>query len=286
MMQDFLQQIMAFPTVIYTSLLAVVLLYWLFVIFGALDIDMFDGAAEGAAEGALDAASEGAAEGLAEGLAEGASEGLAEGLAEGAAEGLAEGAGDAAGEGLGGAAEGLSLASLLGLRRAPFTVIASLLILLGWAACFLGMQYLTPVLDQVLPHFVSSGLVALASLAFAMPVTGLTTKPMAPLFETHRAGVRRDLVGKTCRIETGTVDGGFGLATVEEDGGWMKVQVRCAHGDRFARGDEALIIAYSHEEEAFRVEPMRNLEPELAANTDGPERARRAARARDQGEST
>lgn len=268
-MSGFLHQIMAFPTVIFTSLLAVALLYWLFVIFGALDIDMFDGAAEGAAEGALDAASEGAAEGMVEGMGHGAGESMGHG----------------AGEGLSGAAEGLSLASFIGLRRAPFTVVASLLILVSWAACFLGMQLLAPVLDQVLPHFVSSGLVSLASLAFAMPITGLTTKPMAKLFETHRAGLRGDLVGKTCRIETGSVDARFGLATVEEDGGWMKVQVRCEHGGRFARGDEALIIAYDHADEAFRVEPLRTADARDREQAQGAA-ARRAARATEPGDVT
>jgi hypothetical protein len=222
MMTDFLQQIMAFPTVFYTALLAVVLIYWVFVILGALDIDMFhfDGAGEGAMDGA------------------------------------AEGAVDAAGHAHEGLVEGLSLASFLGLRKAPFTVIVSLMILAAWTFCILGMRYLAPALGGLLPEVVASGLVAALALVVAMPLTGLTARPLAPLFETHKAGRRDDLVGRTCRIETGTVDARFGLATVEEDGGWMKVHVVCEPPNALQRGDEALIIAYDPEREVFRVEPL------------------------------
>lgn len=268
MMTEFLQQILAFPTVIYTTLLCVVLLYWGFVIFGALDIDMFDaadglaegaaeGVAEGAAEGLAEGAAEGLAEGAAEGLAEGAAEGLAEGVAEGAAEGVAEGVAEGAAEGgAEGLAESLSLASFIGLRKAPVTLIISLLVLGGWAFCYLGMQYLAPVLDGVMPHWLSSAVVFVLAFVAAMPVTGITARPFAPLLKTHKAERRRDLVGRTCRIETGTVDGKFGQATIEEDGGWMKVDVRCERVNSLSRGDEALVIAYDPVHEVFKVEPL------------------------------
>ena len=50
---SFLAIAMAFPTVIYSLLLGLALVYWIFVIVGALDIDMFDfgSAADGALEG-------------------------------------------------------------------------------------------------------------------------------------------------------------------------------------------------------------------------------------------
>ena len=59
-MADFVTQILAFPTVVYTVVLGFVLLYWLFVIIGAADLDLFDldGAVDGAVEaidGAVDA---------------------------------------------------------------------------------------------------------------------------------------------------------------------------------------------------------------------------------------
>jgi len=241
-MTEFLHQIMAFPTVFYTALLAVVLIYWVFVIVGALDMNMFnfDGAGDGALDGALDSAMDGAADGALDGAADAAGDGAAE----------------AAGHAHDGLTEGMSLASFIGLRKAPFTVIASLMILAAWAFCFLGMAYLAPILDGVLPSVVSAGVVAVLAFVVAMPLTGITARPLAPLFETHKAGSREDLVGRTCRIETGTVDQRFGLATIEEDGGWMKVHVVCEQANDLRRGDEALIIAYDPEREVFKVEAL------------------------------
>ena len=83
-MPELLAAALAFPTVIYTILLVVVVVYWLFVVLGALDIDMLD-------------------IGDADGLLEGGTEGGAEALAEGAVEGLADGAFEGAGEALDGA---------------------------------------------------------------------------------------------------------------------------------------------------------------------------------------
>src|ERR1700759_2670810 len=45
----------AFPTALFTALLGVVLLYWLFVIVGAAHLDLLgDGAADGALDGGMD----------------------------------------------------------------------------------------------------------------------------------------------------------------------------------------------------------------------------------------
>lgn len=41
-MSEFMSAILAFPTVVFTILLGVVVLYWLFVLLGAMDIDVLD----------------------------------------------------------------------------------------------------------------------------------------------------------------------------------------------------------------------------------------------------
>ncbi|HBL31463.1 MAG TPA: hypothetical protein DD490_31955, partial [Acidobacteria bacterium] len=55
-MSEFLNAILAFPTVIYTILLGVVVGYWLFVLLGALDINLLgdadlDGGGHGHGDG-------------------------------------------------------------------------------------------------------------------------------------------------------------------------------------------------------------------------------------------
>ncbi len=97
------------PTTVFSVLLVLVALYWLTVLFGLLDLEIFDGLFD-AAEGLFGGAAEGV-EGAVEGLAEGLAEGAAEGLAEGVADGVVEEAGERNG--------------CLGLSGVPMTIIGS-----------------------------------------------------------------------------------------------------------------------------------------------------------------
>lgn len=221
-MSLFLEQLMAFPTVFFTALLAISLVYWLFVIIGALDIDLFH----------LDLDGDGVADALFE-------------TAGGAAEA---------------AHEGLSLAGLagwLGLRSAPFTVIMSVIALAGWAFSMLGVQYLGPLLSAVLPSWLTAVTLFVVAFFAAIPVTRFLARPLGALFHTHEAERREDFVGRTCRVETGSVDERFGQAAVEDGGSWSKIQVRTDRPGLLGRGDQALIVAWEPEREAFRVEPLR-----------------------------
>ena len=109
-MAELLAAIVAFPAVIPTVLLGVALLYWMLVMFGAVDIDLFsadgaadgvlDGAAEGASHGLLDGAADGAADGVLDGVAHGAADGVLDGVAHGAADGVLDGVAHGAADGV------------------------------------------------------------------------------------------------------------------------------------------------------------------------------------------
>lgn len=218
-MSEFLDQIVAFPTVIYTTLLGLVLLYWGFVILGILDVDVLDGA-----------------------------EGVAEGLAEGAAEAAAEGAAEA----------GLGLAGLvhaLKLRNAPVTVVLSLTVLSSWVLSFLAMVHVAPHIGFI-PTLVVQGLVFALSPVLALPVTSLLVWPLGPLFRTHQGGRLQSFVGEVCEITTGKVTEGFGQATLSDGGAGLLVQVRCLRANELKKGSQALVVNYDPERQTFLVEPV------------------------------
>ena len=133
-MAELLAAIVAFPAVVPTVLFGVAVLYWLLVMFGALDIDLFsadgaadgvlDGAADGAAHGLLHGAADGAADGVLDGVADGAVDGAAHGLlhgaADGAADGVLDGVADGAADGVvDGAVDGAADAASHALVHAP-----------------------------------------------------------------------------------------------------------------------------------------------------------------------
>ena len=250
-----------YPTVVFTGALGLALLYWISVIFGALDIDAFGGAdgldavgAKGeAAAGALDALS---AKGDA---AAGAMDAFA---AKGdAAAGAFDGAADAALDGLDGDidldadvdadVDAPNILSAFNLRRAPVTVVFSLIAFSGWLMSYGAMRYLAPFVP--LPSWAMGTLVLLVSLFLSMPITSLLTKPLEPIFRNRGGKTRADYVGTTCRIQTGRVDSKFGQARINLDGTELVVQVRDDDGS-LGRGDQALIVDYDAEREAYVVE--------------------------------
>ncbi|MBI4953665.1 MAG: glycine zipper family protein [Myxococcales bacterium] len=261
-MSELLTAILGFPTVIYTVMLAVVLLYWLFVILGALDIDLFhhaggDGALEGAGAEGLTAGLDGAhgAHGAVDAAGHGALEGGAEhahaGADAGGADGGADGHADAGSTGLLGA---------LRLRDAPITVVTSFVTLYGWLLSFFGMRHLAPVVP--LPLWASGIGVMLASFVIALLMTSVTVRPIGRYFKTHSGKRRQDFVGSVCEVQTGEVTETFGQAHIDDGQAGLVVQVRAMSGKLATRrGDHVLILEYDDAREAYIVEPYEDVVP-------------------------
>jgi hypothetical protein len=250
-MSELLSVLLAFPTVVYTGLLGLVLLYWLFVIIGALDIDLFHADADGALdgiEGAAKGAMEGAAKAGIEGI-KGAFEAGAKAGADAAADAL-DGHSDVAADAHGGP-EGILHA--LNLRRAPITVTFSLIVFFSWVMSYLAISLAGPIATVVLPSWLYSTLVLFGTFALSLPLTSLATKPMEKVFQATSGKKRIEFVGDVCEIRTGSVDGNFGQAEINDGGAGQIIQVR-AEGGTFKRGDRALIIDFDAEREAYIVE--------------------------------
>jgi hypothetical protein len=253
MLTSFITQALTFPTIFFTGLLALMFIYWLFVMFGALDLDFLGGKLDGMAEaatGKLDAIGD---------VAHGKLEGMAD-----AAAAKVEGAVDA----IHATHQGLSLLTIfswLGIGKVPVTITLSAIALIGWVTCMLGMRWVSPILDPHLPHWVGGILVFVIAVIASIPVTRISTKPMERFFVTHEAGRRRDLVGRSCRISTGHVDERFGQATIEDGADAFVIQVRAEPEQKLARGQDALIIAYDAAQEAYRVEGLTQSERQMLA---------------------
>jgi hypothetical protein len=242
-MQEVLAASLAFPAVIFTVVLALALLYWLFVILGALDLDLLGGAD---ADADLD--------GVVKGALEGAVKGGLEGAAKGAAEGLAD-AGD--GDEHGGLA---ALFTSLQLTRAPATVVLTILTMFGWVGSVVGAMQLGPVwAGWGLPGWLLGIGLFIASIVVAFPLTSLVVRPLGPFFATQQAKSRNDFIGKECVISTGRVDARFGQATVSDGGAGLIVDVRCDTPGVLRQGDRALLVSWDSEREAFEVEPLNEL---------------------------
>lgn len=226
-MTELLDASMAFPSVVLTILVGITFLYWIFVILGALDIDILQGAdADFGDVGDVGDA------------------------------GDAGEAGEGEGDGDGSPAEASTFLKPLGLKRVPVTISLTFVFVFSWAICLLAMHYLAPWVPEGLLRWVFAFGVLLASLIFSLPLTAIAITPIAPAFVISLVKRRRDNVGETCTISTGRVDSNFGQAKITRDGAELVIPVRCDEDKAFERNDKALVIDYDDNRNAYLIEPL------------------------------
>ncbi|MFZ5890579.1 MAG: glycine zipper family protein [Myxococcota bacterium] len=236
---------LSFPSVVFTVLLGVALVYWGFVMIGVIHIGE---GSEGALDGQLDAATKGVLEGAVDHLG-----------------------GDHAGGDIGGHSDIdlpdgdhgghgalAALMSALHLRSVPATVVLSLIVTFAWLISVVIMQLVTRSAPALLGVPLSLGVMAL-SLLLALPMTSLAAKPLAAVFTPQRAPTKSDFIGRTCVVRTGTVTSKFGEAMLHDGGAGLVLRVRVDDGKQLGRGEQALIVDYDAEREVYLVEPMRDV---------------------------
>lgn len=227
-----LEASLQFPTVLFTIALGIALVYWAFVLLGALDIDLLGGGDD--------------LSGAGKALGELAGAGKAAG---GGGEGHGHHTGDGHGHG-----HSHGVWSGLGLRAVPLTISVSLVLLLSWAGSLLAMHYLGAGRGAWFGALIVPG-VLLASL----PITALLVRPLAPVFALREGKANRDYIGHLCTVSTGRVDEQFGQATLEDGGTVLVIPVRTDRTEKLARGDRALIIDFDSERQAYVVEPVADM---------------------------
>jgi hypothetical protein len=244
---------LSFPSVVFTVLLGVVLIYWTFVMVGVIHIG------EGS-EGALDGHLDGATKGLMEGAVDHLGGGHADvGDMGGGADGDVDfGDGDADDGGDSGHGALAAIMSALHLRSVPATVVFSLIITFCWLVSVVTMQVITRSVPTLVGHL-TSALVLLSSVVLALPLTSVAARPLAKVFAPKHAPLKSDFIGRTCVVRTGSVTEKFGEATLHDGGAGLVLRVRIEDGKQLARGEQALIVDYDAERETYLVEPMRDV---------------------------
>jgi len=236
---------LSFPSVVFTVLLGVVLVYWAFVMVGVLHIG------EGS-EGALD----GHIDGATKGMLEGAVDHLGGGHADVGDIGGGDGDLDLDADDSGGALA--AIMSAFYLRSVPVIVVFSFVITFSWLVSVVGMQLLTR-LAPGLRGIPLSLAVLVGAFVLSLPLTSLAARPLARVFAPRHAPAKSDFIGRTCVVRTGSVTAKFGEATLNDGGAGLVLRVRVEGGKQLGRGEQALIVDYDAERETYLVEPMRDV---------------------------
>lgn len=143
-----------------------------------------------------------------------------------------------------------------GLHGVPFSIVVSLLVLVGWTLSFLaGVTVLAWVPTDILKWLV--GLVVLVvAFALSIVITARLVRPLRGLFVHHTAQSNASLVGQTCRVLTGTVDERQGRAEVAQRGASINIRVWSPSPNSLKRGDTALITEYDAGTHRYLVMPL------------------------------
>lgn len=143
-----------------------------------------------------------------------------------------------------------------GLHGVPFSIVVSLLVLVGWTLSFLaGVTVLAWVPTDILKWLV--GLVVLVvAFALSIIITARLVRPLRGLFVHHTAQSNASLVGQTCRVLTGTVDERQGRAEVAQRGASINIRVWSPSPNSLKRGDTALITEYDAGTHRYLVMPL------------------------------
>jgi hypothetical protein len=143
-----------------------------------------------------------------------------------------------------------------GLHGVPFSIVVSLLVLVGWTLTFLaGVTLLTWVPTDILKWLVGL-VVLLVAFALSIVITARLVRPLRGLFVHHSAQSNASLVGQTCRVLTGTVDERQGRAEVAQRGASLNIRVWSPSPNSLKRGDTALITEYDAGTHRYLVMPL------------------------------
>ncbi|MFD3684071.1 DUF1449 domain-containing protein [Nocardiopsis sp. NPDC058631] len=225
----FLDTAFGFPTVLFTPLLIVAALYWLFVVIGAADLDLLDG---------VDA--DGDAMGLSAVMGR-------VGLGGTAPKASVEGGGPSRAQRPTGG----------GGRRAgvPVTVTLTMLVCVAWFVSMMGGIMSNLLNTTSTPLLLALGaVVLLIALVAAWAVTSGLVMSVQRFIPQRTSGSKHELVGRTCVIRIGEADESFGQAEITTAGGAsISIPVRTTGGEVLPLGSTALIFDHSSENDVFLV---------------------------------
>ena len=269
-MDVFLQNIFVFPTAIFTLLLGFMGVYWVFVILGVVDLEIFD-----AADGALDVGTDGlldAVDGMdavdgvdvnGEGLLDGIS---AVGdapltlLSDIAPEAVLQGTFDKLLDKDAISVDDNVLQSKrqgLSLRAVPLSISLSLVLVFSWMSSYLATQFATSLLPT--NNLLSGTLIFISAVIFSSFITAILIRPFGGTFVTHESQSNSDLIGETAEVISPNVDSDRGeIRVVDKSGVPLQLQARYDREHDCSRGDEVLVIHFDKTRNVCIVEPMNS----------------------------
>lgn len=251
-MMDVLNAALSFPTVVFTVMLGLSVLFWSTVIMGGVDPNAMDGDADLHTGGDADLHGDHGDIGHADHGDHGD-----------------HGHADVSGGGI-----LSSVASFLNIGSVPVSVVFSAIALFGWVMSMMLQLSAGPWLASVMPAIAAGTTIFGVAGIGSMVLAGFATRPLRDTFKIESRHAEDTIVDHICTIVTSKVTEEFGQATYATKGAPLNLSVRCKQSNTLKKGAQAVIIGYdavSNTYEVGELEPERPLKSatEVAAQHDG-----------------
>lgn len=236
-MNDFLQTVLTFPTLIWTVLFAFCAVYWLIAATGLVGHHHADGHLGHTGANHVGAGPH--VHHVDAGHAHGAHGHVVSGQVDGHHHADQTEVG---------------LLARLGLDGVPLTLMLTLLSFAGWVVTY----FVHLLLLSRLPGVVGLPLglaTLLGSLVVAVLITNVSLRPLRPLFARLDTPDTRSLIGATGVVTSFQVNATSGVASVEDGGAGLLLQVRAQPPNQPKRGERVVLIAYNAAENSYLVIP-------------------------------
>lgn len=142
-----------------------------------------------------------------------------------------------------------------GLQGIPVTLVLSALILVSWLLCYFGTAYILNALPGTLLKALGGFALVVGCLAVAMPIVGVSLRPMRSLFTGESAAHKDDLVGKSCVVRSLEVTDTFGQGLLQETGANMILDIRAEVPNELKTGDRVALVSYDAATGSYKVMP-------------------------------
>ena len=148
----------------------------------------------------------------------------------------------------------IGLLHTLGLTGVPFTIVLSIIALIGFTISYFISDYFIRPLDSILFQYLFGTLVLMGGIGLSIPLTARLIKPMKPLFVKHYAPSKKDYIGHRCTIKSSQVTDRFGIGSIETGGTPLQIDIRSFENNSVFTKDMIVRIAdYDADEDVFEV---------------------------------
>lgn len=220
-MNDFLLTALTFPTLLWSVLFAFCILYWLLAATGLVGHDHAH--VDGGDGHGFDL------------------------------HGHGHGADGADGHGHDHGADSAGMLSRLGLDGVPLMVMLAVLSFTAWVVTyFVHLLVLSKLPEAARP--LPNVLTAVGALIPAVMVTNMALRPIRPIFTRLNTEERRPVTGQVGIVTTPYVDERYGMASVDDGGAGLLLQVRLARpGEKITRGQRVMLLEHNPTDNTYFV---------------------------------